>query len=230
MNDFDSSILTSEDDDFHRLPAERQDAIAQAAIEVFGRNDYKSASTDAIARSAGISKGLLFFYCKSKRQLYLRAMEYLYDKAVEVAVDDGFWEIDDFFELMEYASSRKMALMRRLPWALAFSIRAFYPEHRDIKDTMDRWTQRQTDVMFERFFKNVDWGRFRDDVDPRHVLDMIIWLADGWMHQRRTAHEPIDLDALMTEYLTWSDMLRTWAYKPEYVGKNSRADDGEVRP
>lgn len=230
MDGFDSSTLTSEDDDFHRLPAERQDAIAQAAIEVFGRNDYKSASTDDIARSAGISKGLLFFYCKSKRQLYLRAMEYLYDKAVEVAVDDEFWKIDDFFELMEYASSRKMALMRRLPWALAFSIRAFYPEHRDIKDTMDCWTQRQTDVMFKRFFKNVDWGRFRDDVDPRHILDMIIWLADGWMHQRRAAHEPIDLDALMAEFLSWCDMLRAWAYKPEYGGASGRPNGEEGRP
>lgn len=213
------------DDAFRRLPEERQDAIARAAIEAFGRNDYKGASTDAIARSAGISKGLLFFYCKSKRQLYLRTTEYLYDKAVEVAVDDGFWEIDDFFELMEYAASRKMALMERFPWALSFSIRAFYPEHRDVKDTMNRWTQRQVDVMFERFFKNVDWGRFRDDVDPRHVLDMIIWLADGWMHQRWASHEAIDLDVLMAEFLSWCDMLRAWAYKPEHAGADGRQND-----
>lgn len=229
MDDFDGSILPSEDNAFRRLPEERRDAIARAFIEAFGRNDYKSASTDDIARSAGISKGLLFFYCKSKRQLYLRTMEYLYDRAVEVAVDDGFWRIDDFFELMEYAATKKMALMERFPWALAFSIRAFYPEHRDVKDTMDRWTQRQTDAMFERFFKNVDWGRFRDDVDPRHVLDMIIWLADGWMHQRRAAREAIDLDALMAEFLSWCDMLRTWAYKPEYAGREGRPNGKEVR-
>jgi len=229
MDDFDNSILPNEDNAFHRLPEKRQDAIARAAIETFGRNDYKSASTDAIARSAGISKGLLFFYCKSKRQLYLSVVEYLYDKAVEVVVDDGFWEIDDFFELMEYAAAKKMTLMRRFPWALSFSIRAFYPEHRDVKGAMDRWTQRQIDVMFRRFFRNVDWGRFRDDVDPRYVLDMIIWLTDGWMHQQRAARTPIDLDALMAEYLTWSDMLRTWAYKPEYIGKDSRLDEREVR-
>ncbi|MFC2704973.1 MAG: TetR/AcrR family transcriptional regulator [Olsenella profusa] len=86
MDDFDGSILPGEDNAFRRLPEERRDAIARASIEAFGRNDYKSASTDDIARSAGISKGLLFFYCKSKRQLYLRTMEYLYDRAVEVAV------------------------------------------------------------------------------------------------------------------------------------------------
>lgn len=44
---------------FESLPEERQEAIFEAAVEAFGRNDYKSASTEAIARKAGISKGLL---------------------------------------------------------------------------------------------------------------------------------------------------------------------------
>lgn len=51
---------------FERLPAERQEAIVNAAVEAFGRNDYKNASTESIARKAGISKGLLFFYFKNK--------------------------------------------------------------------------------------------------------------------------------------------------------------------
>lgn len=115
MSEPDVLTLCQKQDAFGRLPKERREAIAQASIEAFGRNDYKGASTDDIARAAGISKGLLFFYCKSKRQLYLRTLEYLYDKAIEIVADDDFWEIDDFFELMIYAAQRKMAMMRRFP-------------------------------------------------------------------------------------------------------------------
>ena len=59
---------------FDALPENRREAIANAALETFGRNDYKSASTEAIARRAGISKGLLFFYFKNKKELYLSLM------------------------------------------------------------------------------------------------------------------------------------------------------------
>ena len=219
MSEPDVLTLHQEQDAFGRLPKERREAIARASIEAFGRNDYKGASTDDIARAAGISKGLLFFYCKSKRQLYLRTLEYLYDRVIEIVADDDFWEIDDFFELITYAAQRKMAMMRRFPWALSFCIRAFYPEHRDIKDNVSNWTWRQTDMVFKRFFANVDWGKFRDGVDARHVFDMLIWLTDGWMHQRRATHGVVDMDVLMREFLTWCDMLRAWAYKPECLGE-----------
>ena len=46
---------------FENLPDERQEAIVNGAVEAFGRNDYKGASTETIARKAGISKGLMFF-------------------------------------------------------------------------------------------------------------------------------------------------------------------------
>ena len=59
---------------FESLPEERQEAIISAAVETFGSNDYKSASTEDIARKAGISKGLLFFYFKNKRDLYLLSL------------------------------------------------------------------------------------------------------------------------------------------------------------
>lgn len=201
---------------FENLPAERQKDVMEAALKVFGNSDYKGASTDEIARRAGFSKGLLFFYFRNKRELYLRVMDYLYDKVVALMIDDGFWEIDDFFEIMFYAADKKLAIMQKMPWAISFSIRAFYPQHRDIKDSAYSWTQAQIDVMFRRFFKNVDFSRFRDEVDPRYVLNMIIWLADGWMHQHQVRQKPIDFNEMMGEYRMWCEMIRAWAYKEEY--------------
>lgn len=199
--------------DFDALPPERQEAIMRASLEGFGRHDYKGARTADIARRAGMSKGLLFFYFRDKRSLYLRTLDYLTDRTIELVVDEDFYAIDDFFDLMLYAGEQKVASLSRWPWALEFAVRAFYADHRDIRQAAAQWTNHQVDVMFDRFFKNVDFSRFRDDVDPREVLDMLIMLGDGYLHQRLSSREPIDLDALMDAYRRWCEILRGWAYR-----------------
>ena len=201
---------------FESLPEQRREAIVNAAVETFGRCDYKSASTEDIARRAGISKGLLFFYFKSKKELYLYLMEHLMEKVSDLVVDDGFYEIDDFFDLLVYAAETKRKVLSRFPYLLEFSIRAFYPEHKDIKDTMDSWTQRQIDLMFSAYFRCVRFDRFRDDIDPKYVLDLLIWLADGYLHQQRALHQRLDMDAMLDEMYRWCDMLKAYSYKEEY--------------
>ena len=56
----DHSLLTPLDDSFEQLDPQRQEAVVRASVEAFGRHAYKDASTDDIARAAGMSKGLLF--------------------------------------------------------------------------------------------------------------------------------------------------------------------------
>ena len=202
---------------FESLPEERQEAIISAAVETFGSNDYKSASTEDIARKAGISKGLLFFYFKNKRDLYLYLMERLMEKVEGFVIDDDYWEIDDFFELFRYAAERKRDTLERFPYMLEFSVRAFYPQHKDIKHTMNDWTQRQIDYMFERYFSHVNFGKFRDDVDPKYVVNMIVWMADGYLHQQLALRKRLDVDALMDEFAVWCNMFKQYAYKEEYL-------------
>ena len=96
---------------FESLPEQRREAIVSAAVEAFGKNDYKGASTEDIARRAGISKGLLFFYFKNKKELYLYLMEHLMEKVSDLVVDDAFYEIDDFFELLVYAAETKRKVL-----------------------------------------------------------------------------------------------------------------------
>ena len=56
---------------FESLSEDRRRAVVDAAVEVFGGDDYACASTADIARRAGVSKSQLFFYFKNKRDLYL---------------------------------------------------------------------------------------------------------------------------------------------------------------
>ena len=199
------------------ISTEKRDAIMDAAIEEFGRHDYKTASTEEIARKAGISKGSLFFHFKNKGQLFVAAADWLMDKTVDAVLDEGYWQIDDFFEVLLYAGDlKRVTFLEKFPWAISFSVRAFYPEHRDIRESMGKWMNDHIDGMFDHYFKNVNFEKFRDDIDPRYVLDLMIWMADGWLHQQISRGKPVDVEAMMAEFTLWCDILRNWAYKEEW--------------
>ena len=50
-------------DKFFTLPEERQQAVINAGYRVFSQNTYKKCPVGEIAKEAGISKSLLFYYC-----------------------------------------------------------------------------------------------------------------------------------------------------------------------
>lgn len=52
-----------------------RDRILNAAVAVFGEHGYEGASTNQICADAGISKGLLFHYFKSKENLFMAVLE-----------------------------------------------------------------------------------------------------------------------------------------------------------
>lgn len=84
---------------FERQPQEKRDLIINVAIEEFVKNGYHKTSTDTITSRAGISKGLLFHYFKSKKNLYLYLVNYCIDLLSEKVVA-AIRELksDDFFE------------------------------------------------------------------------------------------------------------------------------------
>lgn len=56
--------------------------ILEAAINAFGEHGYEGASTNQICTAAGISKGLLFHYFKSKENLFMAVLEHCMNEFV----------------------------------------------------------------------------------------------------------------------------------------------------
>jgi AcrR family transcriptional regulator len=62
---------------------ERRPVIVNAAIEEFGEAGLAGASTEAIARRAGISHGYLFRLFRTKRELFIAAVERAFGQVIE---------------------------------------------------------------------------------------------------------------------------------------------------
>src|SRR5690554_7167350 len=85
-------------DKFLSLDPERRNAILNAALKEFAGKGFDEASTNVIAREAGISKPLMFHYVKNKKDFFL----FLYDYCLEILEKEYFSRINlqekDIFE------------------------------------------------------------------------------------------------------------------------------------
>ena len=201
---------------FDELPPKRQLQIVNAAMEVFGKNSYKHASTEEIAYRAGISKGLLFYYFKSKQALY----EYVYhycDKQVQQTVAANLQQgCDDFFELMDRGANAKADLIRRHPAIMDFMMRVWAEQGQQHAEQITSQLQEAVRQNYGQYFAGVRLDRFRDDVDPLRLHRMLLFMVQGYVAEMQRLGLAPDVDEMMAEWHCWLRDLRRLTYKEEY--------------
>ena len=62
-----------------RIQREKQDAILDAALDVFSLHGFRGATIDQIAEAAGMSKANLLYYFSSKEEIHRRLLEDMLD-------------------------------------------------------------------------------------------------------------------------------------------------------
>lgn len=170
-------------DRFNLLPMEKQQRIINAAYQVFAENNYKKAPMSEIASAGGISKALLFHYFESKKELYL----YLWNNSIEetrkVMKEYHVTETPHFFEMIKRSLFAKCSLMKTYPYLYLFSLKAYYEQEPDIKDTIQSCFQEVSDHSEDVIWSIVDLSEFRQDIDVKLMYQEIQWISDGYIRQ-----------------------------------------------
>jgi TetR/AcrR family transcriptional regulator len=160
---------------FMSLDSEKQDRIINAAIKEFAQKGYNSASTNEIVKEAGISKGLLFHYFQSKKQLFF----FLFDYCYNLVADEFYKKVDlterDFFKRIRQSVHIKMDLQTKYPDILTFIQEAFMQDSPEIKDEFEKKKQELNAVNIGIIYDGIDLSKFRDDVDVQKILKVISW-------------------------------------------------------
>ena len=86
---------------FFQLPQEKRMAIINAGFRVFSRHSYKNSPMSEIAAAAGISKSLLFYYFKNKKELYLFLCRHSTELTQQEIIRQGCYDREDFFDIFE---------------------------------------------------------------------------------------------------------------------------------
>ena len=200
---------------FFALPPEKQRAVFNASMEIFSKWEYKRASTDLIAAKAGVSKGFLFYYFHNKQVLYLETFAYAQRLVSEFIRHACPVQSEDFFDRLDGASREKMRQMDQNPFLLDFCARAYYSDREEVSGALREKIGGELSGLYATWFAGVDTSRFRPGVDPAHILNMIAWMTDGYIHVRRMEDKPLDMDEMMVEMARWMEIFRAWSYKEE---------------
>ena len=208
-------------DKFYELSEEKQMLIINAGLQVFSQNEYKRASTDEIARLAKTSKGLLFYYFHNKKELYLFLYQYAKEIVTQSVVNSEYEKITDFYELCEYAGKQKFQLLSKTPYIMDFMVRAVYSQKEDVSEDMNKNLENITVGIFNTYFNSIDFSKFKSNVNPVEILQMLTWMTDGYLHEKQRISSgnslTIDIAILMEKYHQWIQMLKQITYKEEYL-------------
>jgi AcrR family transcriptional regulator len=78
-----------------------KEKILEASLEEFAEKGFDGARVDRIAESAGVNKALIYYYFKSKEQLFVAVIDYLFLKAMPTKLEmPGASVRENFLHLM----------------------------------------------------------------------------------------------------------------------------------
>lgn len=202
---------------FDRLSEEKRTLIINAAIKEFVQNGFEKASTNEMVKEAHISKGSLFNYFYSKKDLYI----YLIDYGLEVI--NGFYEdIDltetDLFKRIENIGIQKLHIQTHYPFAFDLLASALQEEAEEVKEIVKEKVNPIYEQGAELIYQNIDYSKFREDIDIEKAIEILNWTMLGYgdkaIHLLNTFE---DMGEFGVEYLkewqVYSDLLKKSFYK-----------------
>jgi len=162
------------------LADERRAQILQAALACMARKGYVRTTMDDIAREAGLSKGAIYWYFASKRDVFMAMVREALAGMTE--------------EIRQLSTAPFPSATERLSHALAVAARLLEGGENIALVTMDFWALGRHDPEFLRIFREsyatfvqvveeivaegVATGEFRP-VDARGVSQILLGMYDG---------------------------------------------------
>ena len=193
---------------------EKQARIINAAMKEFVQSGYEKASTNKIVKEANISKGSLFNYFHSKKDLYFYLIEY----GVRI-IEEIYEQIDlnetDIFQRLAKLGLIKRQIQGKYPQVFDFFKSLKSEESPEVKEEMNRITHSIYDEGMKKIYQNIDYSKFRDDIDIQKAIDILKWTMFGFGEKalnQLTTFEEVSEDYIK-EWESYSEILKRCFYK-----------------
>ena len=201
---------------FLSLPKGKQKNIIDAALAAFGKMGYRKASMNDIATAAGISKGLVFHYFGNKKALYLYLIEFSGNIVLGEMNRRFDKTISDFFDRIRLATEIKMSLIKQYPAILLFLGSVYYETDKEVADNIKGILAQSEEVRGGLAFDGMDASKFKEGIDPRLVVNILIKFSEGYVSGTPNTAE-IDFDKLHSEFEACLNLMRNNFYKEEFL-------------
>lgn len=191
---------------YRRLKEERPQQIAEAAFEAFAEKGYAATRVEEVAKRAGVSKGLMYLYFKTKEELFKAVIKGVVIRRVNTLID--VVESTDLSS-EEFLRGPMADFMKRIPGSpVAVVIRLLLsegPRHPDLVDYYwENVVSRGMAAMRRLLVRGVERGEFRrtavNDLPQLIMAPMMLSMVWNMLFTKQT----LDTDLLIDTQL---DML-----------------------
>lgn len=203
------------------LPEDKRRRIVDAAIGEFAERGYRLASTNAITARAGVSKGLLFHYFGSKKNLYLYLVNHVVDRYTERFFED-LPELDsDVVERILQIALHKQRVLLDEPQVNKLLIQAFQDMPEEVRPEITSLSAKLQDRSNRILMDGVDMSKFRRGIDPRKAITLVTVCREGLRQLYRDrltpdlAEHPEEIAHMLEEVREYLDMLKYGIYERE---------------
>ncbi len=205
-------------ENFINLKEEKRDTIINSTLMEFAAKGYDLASTNEMVKAAGISKGALFHYFPSKKDLFLFLCSYVF----EVVSREFYEQIGhcdgDILTRYRRAAMLKGAVYQRHPPIFEFIKRLTVEKSPKIAVELKEQLEKMMSYGYECLLGNLDTSLFRQDVPADKIQDLIVWALENYGNRSLKLIgdqkvEDIDVEALNADFDEYLNVLRKCFYK-----------------
>jgi AcrR family transcriptional regulator len=188
---------------YQRRKEDRPQEITEAAFLVFAEKGYASARVDDVATRAGVSKGLLYLYFKTKEELFKAVI-----KSVVIRRVDALLLAVDETELSsaEFVRGPLLEFMKRVPGSpIAIVIRLLISEghrHPDLVDYYwDNVVSKGLNAISRFVERGVQKGEFRETAVTNLPQLILAPMMLSMIWRILFAKRSLDTDKLMETHI-----------------------------
>jgi len=184
------------------LEPTRRNAILNAALKEFASKGYDEASTNVIAKEAGISKGLMFHYVGSKENLFFVVYDFFSDIMEKEYFELMNFNVKDIFERLRQSYILQLELVRKHPWIFELNKLSAASNPDEIKKGIEKRAAEKLSSC--NIFGMIDESKFRAELDVEKCKQFILWSNIGFTNQileeaRNIEFNNLDYDGIVAK-------------------------------
>lgn len=160
---------------------ERKSQILEAAIEVFARLGFHQSRMEDIAGQAGLSKGALYLYYKSKDAIVSALLRYFFTQEFKrlqtfVEADYAGGVAEQILELTRQLVQAMRWITKMMP--IAFEFYALAGRDKEVQHFLKQYYQDYCNALARLIERGIEQGEFRP-VDAQATATTLVALYEG---------------------------------------------------
>jgi len=199
------------------LDTKRRDAILNAALKEFTLQGYDNASTNVIAKEAGISKALMFHYISSKQELFFVVYDYFSNFIKKEYFDLMNYTEKDIFNKLRQSYLLQIKLSQKYPFIFEFNKLSNTTKCPEVNKGLENRINEENSNCYPKIFDNIDETKFRKGLNIEKCKQFIFWSNIGFTNQilekiRIHQYSDLNCESIMSELDEYFDELRKIFY------------------